>query len=199
MLFLVEKFTFSGSYKFSTPNFTNLSLKAILVSAGLGFPLSLLFFMDQNISAALVNNPNNKLKKGNAYHLDLLVVAIINIFMSIFGLPWMNGFLPHSPLHARCLADVEKQSIDGHIQDVVIRVRENRVTGILANLLIGFSLFLIPEPLDYIPVPVLRGLFLYCAISALRDNSFYDRILLFVTEQVSKNELKLMKVLSILF
>ena len=37
----------------------------------LGFSLSLLFFMDQNISAAMVNSPENRLKKGNAYHWDL--------------------------------------------------------------------------------------------------------------------------------
>ena len=51
----------------------------------LGFCLSLLFFMDQNISAALVNTPANKLKKGAAYHLDLFVVAIINIPLSLLG------------------------------------------------------------------------------------------------------------------
>ena len=32
----------------------------------LGFSLSILFFMDQNISAAMVDSPDNKLKKGNA-------------------------------------------------------------------------------------------------------------------------------------
>lgn len=51
----------------------------------LGFCLSLLFFMDQNISAALVNTPSNKLKKGAAYHLDLFVVALINIPLSLLG------------------------------------------------------------------------------------------------------------------
>lgn len=33
---------------------------AVLAAAGLGFSLSLLFFMDQNISSALVNAPSNK-------------------------------------------------------------------------------------------------------------------------------------------
>ena len=55
------------------------------VAIGLGFCLSLLFFMDQNISAALVNTPANKLKKGAAYHLDLFVVALINIPLSLLG------------------------------------------------------------------------------------------------------------------
>lgn len=33
---------------------------AVIAAAGLGFSLSLLFFMDQNISSALVNTPSNK-------------------------------------------------------------------------------------------------------------------------------------------
>ena len=40
-----------------------MSVGAIFGAMGLGFSLSLLFFMDQNISAAMVNNPENKLLK----------------------------------------------------------------------------------------------------------------------------------------
>ena len=64
---------------------SKLSGKHWGVAIGLGFCLSLLFFMDQNISAALVNTPSNKLKKGAAYHLDLFVVALINIPLSLLG------------------------------------------------------------------------------------------------------------------
>ncbi|CAG2166832.1 unnamed protein product [Oppiella nova] len=137
-------------------------------------------------AAALVNNPSNKLKKGDAYHWDLLVVGLLNIFLSVFGLPWMNGMLPHSPIHARSLADIQ-QTVDpnGQIRERVVRGRETRVTGLATHILIGLSLLLIPEPLDYIPVPVLNGLFLYCAIASLRGNSFVERMLLFVTEQTA--------------
>jgi sodium borate transporter 11 len=38
----------------------SLSVGAVFGGMGLGFCLSLLFFMDQNISAALVNAPQNK-------------------------------------------------------------------------------------------------------------------------------------------
>lgn len=37
-----------------------LPVGAVFAAAGLGFSLSLLFFMDQNISSALVNAPSNK-------------------------------------------------------------------------------------------------------------------------------------------
>lgn len=39
--------------------------------------LTALFFMDQNISVRLVNNPDNKLKKGPAYNLDLVALGVI--------------------------------------------------------------------------------------------------------------------------
>ena len=45
---------------FEIVDLSSLSWQAILGAAGLGFCLSLLFFMDQNISAALVNAPQNK-------------------------------------------------------------------------------------------------------------------------------------------
>ncbi|CAG5077689.1 Oidioi.mRNA.OKI2018_I69.PAR.g8788.t1.cds [Oikopleura dioica] len=149
----------------------------------LGFCLSLLFFMDQNISAALVNTPANKLKKGAAYHLDLLVVALINIPLSLFGLPWIHGALPHSPLHARALADITEKVEEGHVTETVDFVRESRISGILAHILIGFSLFAIPTPLTSIPKPVLDGLFLFLGLSGLAGSQLWERMLLIVTEQ----------------
>ncbi|XP_037071831.1 sodium bicarbonate transporter-like protein 11 [Pollicipes pollicipes] len=148
------------------------------------FCLSLLFFMDQNISSAMVNNPGNKLKKGPAYHLDLMVVALLNGLLSVFGLPWMHAAIPHSPLHVRSLADVEERIEQGHVYEIIVKVRETRVTGILSHVLIGLSVFLLPYPLSYIPPPVLSGLFLYMAITALNGNQMFERITLLFTEQV---------------
>lgn len=45
---------------FKVVPFHNLSGGAVFGAMGLGFCLSLLFFMDQNISAALVNAQQNK-------------------------------------------------------------------------------------------------------------------------------------------
>ena len=50
---------------------------------------TILLFLDQNITTRLVNSPGNKLLKGAGFHLDLLVVGIITIGCSIFGLPWI--------------------------------------------------------------------------------------------------------------
>ena len=113
---------------------------AVFFAALLGFSLSVLFFMDQNISAAMVNSPENRLKKGNAYHWDLVVVALINAVLSIFGLPFMHAVLPHSPLHVQCLADKETRVSSGYAVDVVTYVRETRLTNIFSNILIGEKL-----------------------------------------------------------
>ena len=161
----------------------SLSPGAVFGAAGLGFTLSILFFMDQNISAAMVNSPDNKLVKGNAYHWDLLVIAIINGFLCIFGLPFMHAVLPHSPLHVKCLADTEERVEAGYVRSMVVRVRETRLTNLFSNILIGLSMLFLKYVLDYIPTPVLDGLFLYLAVTALYGNQMFERITLFFTEQ----------------
>jgi sodium borate transporter 11 len=69
-------------------------------------------------------------------------------------------------------------------------VRETRLTGIISHVLIGLSLLLLPYPMSYIPRPVLDGLFLYIAITALFGNQMFDRIMLLFTEQVSIHYVK---------
>nr|CDJ89226.1 Bicarbonate transporter domain containing protein [Haemonchus contortus] len=150
----------------------------------LGFSLSFLFFMDQNITSAIVNNPQNKLKKGSTQNLDLFVVALLNVFLSVFGLPWMHGALPHSPLHLRALADVEERVSQGHVHEVIMNVRETRLATLIAHVMILFSTYyLIPYPLQLIPTSVLHGLFLYMALTSLSGNEMFERLLLLITEQ----------------
>ena len=55
-----------GSELFVLVPFYSLSVGAIFGAMGLGFCLSLLFFMDQNISAALVNSPQNSILSGSS-------------------------------------------------------------------------------------------------------------------------------------
>lgn len=49
---------------------------------------TILIFMDQQITAVIINRKENKLKKGCGYHLDLFVLAILIQICSIMGLPW---------------------------------------------------------------------------------------------------------------
>jgi len=56
-----------------------------------------------------------RLKKGPAYHWDLMVVALLNAALAYFGLPMVHGALPHSPLHVRAMADVEDSVNQGYV------------------------------------------------------------------------------------
>lgn len=194
-------FSFIGSYMFSDvrldvfefsdfagihwAQLNTLPPKVILVGCVLGFGLSVLFYIDQNICGAMVNNAPYKLKKGDYFHLDLLILAILNALLSLTGLPWMHGKLPHSHLHSKALADYEERVDEGHVHQTIVNIRETRLTGILTSILVGISLLLIPYPLSYIPLPVLSGVFLYTALAEFKSNSMVERICLLFTEQAA--------------
>jgi len=182
-----ESFTYDpdNSFSFKVPDISSLPATAHLGAMGLGLCLSFLFFVDQNVSAAFVNAPQNKLKKGPAYHWDLVVVALINAFLSIFNLPWVHAALPHSPLHVRGLADMEQHvTSKGTVIDEVVKVRETRLSGIISHALIGVTLLFV-HILQYIPISVLQGLFLFLGLSSFNGNQFFDRLLLIFTEEAS--------------
>ena len=73
-----------------------------------------------------------------------------------------------------------------HHADIIIRARETRVTGVFCHIMIGIITLGLPLPLQYIPVPVLYAVFLFMALTALDGNSFWDRIILLFTQQVSQ-------------
>ncbi|KAM3937996.1 solute carrier family 4 member 11 isoform 3-T3 [Leptodactylus fuscus] len=163
----------------------SLSMGSITSAMGLGFLLSMLFFIEQNIVASLTNAPENRLVKGTAYHWDLLLVALINTGLSIFGMPWIHAAFPHSPMHVRALAYVEERVEHGHIYETIVSVKETRLTSLVANILVGLSLFLLPFPLQWIPKPVLYGLFLYIALTSIDGSQLFERVALLLKEQTA--------------
>ncbi|XP_055718389.1 sodium bicarbonate transporter-like protein 11 isoform X3 [Salvelinus fontinalis] len=197
----VLAFSFIGSYLFNDIelpvfNFRNgpmfniapvgkLSVMNVLSAMGLGFLLALLIFIDQNIVVSLTNVPENRLLKGTAYHWDLMLSGLINILMSLLGLPWMHAAFPHSTLHVRHLAFVEQRVEGGHLYETIVSVKETRLTSLVANIFIGMSVFLLPVPLRWIPKPVLYGLFLYIALTSIDGNQMCDRMALLLKEQTS--------------
>lgn len=72
----------------------------------------------------------------------------------------------------------------------IVSVKETRLTSLAANILIGLSAFMLPIPLQWIPKPVLYGLFLYIAATSLDGNQMVDRMALLLKEQVSRKEIK---------
>ncbi|XP_072252497.1 solute carrier family 4 member 11-like [Leuresthes tenuis] len=170
---------------FKYPPFEKLTGMNALSAVGLGFLLALLIFIDQNIVISLTHVPEHKLLKGTAFHWDLMLTGFINILMSCLGLPWMHAAFPHSSLHARQLAKVEQHVENGHVYSTIVSVKETRLTSLVANILIGLSAFMLPIPLQWIPKPVLYGLFLYVAATSLDGNQMVDRMTLLLKEQTS--------------
>uniref|UniRef100_A0A8K9V623 Anion exchange protein n=2 Tax=Oncorhynchus mykiss TaxID=8022 RepID=A0A8K9V623_ONCMY len=140
--------------------------------------VTILIFMDQQISAVIVNRKENKLKKGCGYHLDLFWVGILMAVCSFLGLPWYVAATVISIAHIDSLKMESESSAPGE-QPQFLGVREQRLTGILVFVLTGVSIFLAPV-LQYIPMPVLYGVFLYMGVASLAGIQFWERIKLYL-------------------
>lgn len=95
-----DHFQLSGARKFLVP----LMSVPLHVRALCGIPavlLTSLFFMDQNISVRVVNNQDNKLKKGAAYNLDMVALGLITggKFQASFSAVPVSQCLTRSFLH----------------------------------------------------------------------------------------------------
>ncbi|KAJ0057502.1 hypothetical protein NL108_009240, partial [Boleophthalmus pectinirostris] len=149
-----------------------------LVSAIPALLVTILIFMDQQISAVIVNRKENKLKKGCGYHLDLFWVGVLMAACSFMGLPWYVAATVISIAHIDSLKMESESSAPGE-QPQFLGVREQRLTGILVFVLTGVSVFLAPV-LQYIPMPVLYGVFLYMGVASLSGIQFWERIKLYL-------------------
>lgn len=138
---------------------------------------AILLFLDQNITSRLVDAPEHRLRKGRGFHLDLAVLGVITMAVSPFGLPWVVAATVHSLNHVRSLAETEIR--DG--REVIVAVRENRVSGLLIHVMIAASILFLPL-VQRIPMAVLFGLFLYMGVAILQGNQFFERITLFFTD-----------------
>ncbi|XP_073339713.1 sodium bicarbonate cotransporter 3-like isoform X1 [Pagrus major] len=149
----------------------------LLVAALPALLCTILIFMDQQITAVIINRKEHKLKKGCGYHLDLLVVAIMLGVCSIMGLPWFVAATVLSISHVNSLKLESGCSAPGE-QPKFLGIREQRVTGFMIFVLMGCSVFM-TSVLKFIPMPVLYGVFLYMGVSSLKGIQFFDRIKLF--------------------
>ncbi|XP_068092296.1 sodium bicarbonate cotransporter 3 isoform X8 [Hyperolius riggenbachi] len=138
---------------------------------------TILIFMDQQITAVIINRKEHKLKKGGGYHLDLFMVAIMLGVCSLMGLPWFVAATVLSISHVNSLKVESECSAPGE-QPKFLGIREQRVTGLLIFVLMGLSVFM-TSVLKFIPMPVLYGVFLYMGASSLKGIQFFDRIKLF--------------------
>lgn len=154
----------------------------IFASIGPAILATILLFLDQNITTRLVNSKDYKLKKGGGYHLDLAIVGIVVLAGSFFALPWIVAATVHSLNHVQSLAETKVVDLEGgRKKEVIVAVRENRLSALVIHVLIAGSLFLL-DYFAYIPMPVLFGLFLYMGLASLGGNQFFERLTLWITD-----------------
>nr|KAF6476235.1 solute carrier family 4 member 7 [Rousettus aegyptiacus] len=149
----------------------------LLIAAVPALLCTILIFMDQQITAVIINRKEHKLKKGAGYHLDLLVVGVMLGVCSVMGLPWFVAATVLSISHVNSLKLESECSAPGE-QPKFLGIREQRVTGLIIFILMGLSVFM-TSVLKFIPMPVLYGVFLYMGVSSLKGIQFFDRIKLF--------------------
>lgn len=149
----------------------------LLIAALPALLCTILIFMDQQITAVIINRKEHKLKKGCGYHLDLLMVGIMLGICSLMGLPWFVAATVLSISHVNSLKVESECSAPGE-QPKFLGIREQRVTGLMIFVLMGMSVSM-TSVLKFIPMPVLYGVFLYMGVSSLKGIQFFDRIKLF--------------------
>ncbi|QQP54685.1 Anion exchange protein, partial [Caligus rogercresseyi] len=138
---------------------------------------TILIFMDQQITAVIINRKDNKLMKGCGYHLDLFVLAFLIVILSLFGLPWFVAATVESRNHL-CL-------YQGNPRNLLLG--ETKVLGDKRaksdhhyDRATHRSLHFITPVLALIPMPILYGVFLFMGVRSLGGLQFFDRLLLFL-------------------
>jgi mannitol/fructose-specific phosphotransferase system IIA component (Ntr-type) len=143
---------------------------------------ALLVFLEQNITARIVNSPDHKLHRGETYHLDLGIVGILIGVCSLFGLPWLRAATVRSLNHVRSLATSEEAvTSDGERHDRIIHVRENRISALAIHIMLGLSLALLAV-LKMVPMAVLYGLFLFMGVVSMKGNQLFERLSLWAMD-----------------
>jgi len=151
--------------------------KLWLAAIPAGIAASILLYLDQNITARLVNHPRFQQIKGkrceitDGMHGDMLVLAGLTGLSSILGLPWMCGAPTRSAAHVRALGVLDENG-------ATVGTIENRVSGFSIHALIGLcAVATAPRSLlASVPKAALSGIFLYLGFTSLQGLELWDRV-----------------------
>lgn len=117
------------------------------------------------------------MKKGGGFHLDVVILCIINIGNGFFGCPWLCAATVRSIAHVASVTIMSRTHAPGE-KPHIIEVKEQRVSGLFVSVFMGLSV-LMTALLRLIPMSVLFGVFLYMGISSTSGVQFFERCRLF--------------------
>ncbi|CAG7833126.1 unnamed protein product [Allacma fusca] len=155
---------------------------SMYIAVGCVLPAMLIFiliFMTTEICELIVNTKERKLVKGSGFHLDILLMSMINLGCGFLGAPWLCCATLRALAHVTALTVYSQNNPPGE-KPSIVEVKEQRVTALSVSLLIGCSVLMAPL-LVFIPLAVLFGVFMYMGVSSLSTTQLFDRVsLLFV-------------------
>ncbi|XP_076088046.1 band 3 anion transport protein-like isoform X4 [Mytilus galloprovincialis] len=134
----------------------------------------LLLYLETQITEMILNKKEFKMKKGSGFHLDMILVGVMTFMCSLFGLPWMCPATVRTIAHVSALSVMSRHHAPGE-KPKLMEVKEQRVTALVMNIVIGISLFWEPV-LKAVPMAVLFGVFLYLGISSLSGVQMFKRL-----------------------
>ncbi|XP_063411589.1 band 3 anion transport protein-like [Mytilus trossulus] len=161
---------------FVNPVGTKKRIEVYIIFASF-IPAALIFmllYLETQITEMILNKKEFKMKKGSGFHLDMVLVGVMTLMCSLFGLPWMCPATVRTIAHVSALSVMSKHHAPGE-KPKLMEVKEQRVTALVMNIIIGISLFWEPV-LKAVPMAVLFGVFLYLGISSLSGVQMFKRL-----------------------
>ncbi|XP_020280294.1 band 3 anion exchange protein isoform X2 [Pseudomyrmex gracilis] len=137
----------------------------------------ILVFMETEISELIIDKKERKLRKGNGYHMDIVVVCLMNMGCGFMGAPWCCAASVRSLTHVSAVTVMSRTHAPGD-KPHIVEVKEQRVSALLVAILMGVSVLMAPL-LRRVPMSVLLGVFLYMGISSTNGVQLFDRVKLF--------------------
>ncbi|XP_031346274.1 band 3 anion transport protein-like isoform X4 [Photinus pyralis] len=137
----------------------------------------ILLFMETHITELIIDKPERKLKKGSGFHLDIVLICLLNVGCGFIGAPWVCVATVRSVAHVQAVTVMSRTHAPGE-KPHIIEVKEQRVSAFVVSLLIGVSVLMSPL-LRLVPMSVLFGVFLYMGVASTNGIQFFDRIRLF--------------------
>ncbi|XP_058801506.1 band 3 anion transport protein isoform X2 [Phymastichus coffea] len=137
----------------------------------------ILVFMETQISELIIDKKERKLRKGNGYHMDIVVVCLMNFGCGLIGAPWCCAASVRSLTHVNAVTVMSRTHAPGD-KPHIVEVKEQRVSSLLVAILIGVSVLMAPL-LRRVPMSVLLGVFLYMGVSSTNGVQMFDRVKLF--------------------
>lgn len=129
------------------------------------------------ICRLIIDKKERKLRKGNGYHMDIVVVCLMNVGCGLMGAPWCCAASVRSLTHVSAVTVMSRTHAPGE-KPHIVEVKEQRVSSLLVAVLVGVSVLMAPL-LRRVPMSVLLGVFLYMGISSTNGVQLFDRVKLF--------------------